>query len=357
MSIEKRSYGKTVDGSKVDIFTLSNSNNLAVEITNFGGTIVTLNIPDKNGKFDDVTLGYATLDGYFKKGTYFGALIGRHANRIENAIFELNGIEYQLAKNDGKNHLHGGLRGFDKVVWQAEIISKYGQQSLQLTYRSVDGEDNYPGNLDVKVIYALTENNELIIEYSAQSDKDTVVNLTNHAYFNLKGHAAGDILKHELRINADKITLINDEGIPTGEISDVKNTPMDFTQLTPIGRNLLSNDEQITCGKGYDHNWILNVSGNGPEKAAELYEPESGRFMEVFTTKPGIQFYSGNFLDGSDIGKGGAVYNKWSGLCLETQFFPNALKHKQFPSPILKAGDKYRHVTVYKFSYIQPHAL
>lgn len=350
MRIDRRPFDKTPDGKEVDIFALSNPNGTTVEITNFGGTIVTLSVPDRNGKLDDVTLGYDTLDGYLKKGGYFGALIGRHANRIEDSRFEINGIEYQLARNDGKNHLHGGLKGFDKVVWQAEIILKDGQQSLQLTYRSVDGEENYPGNLDVKVNYTLTTDNELIIEYFAVSDRDTVVNLTNHAYFNLKGHASGDVLQHELYINADRYTVINDEGIPTGEIRDVKGTPMDFTQLTPIGQGLSDNDEQLICGKGYDHNWILNVSGNSPEKAAELYEPDSGRVMEVYTTKPGIQFYSGNFLDGTKIGKGGAVYNKRNGLCLETQYFPNALKHRHFPSPILKAGEQYKHTTIFKFS-------
>ncbi len=350
MSITKRYYGKAIDESDADIFTLTNTKKMSVEITNFGGTIVRLNVPDRNGKVEDITLGYGTLEGYFKKGTYFGALIGRHANRIEAARFELNGIEYHLAENDGENHLHGGLKGFDKVVWQAEIISDNCSQALQLTYRSADGENNYPGNLDVKVLYTLTEENELIIDYYAQTDKDTVVNLTNHAYFNLRGHSSENILEHQLKIYADKFTVINNKGIPNGEICDVRGTPMDFTELTPIGRNINSKHEQIICGKGYDHNWILNVSGKSTEKAAKLYEAESGRVMEVFTTKPGIQFYSGNFLDGSDIGKDGAVYNKRSGLCLETQYFPNALKYKHFPSPILKAGEGYRHTTVYKFS-------
>ena len=294
-------------------------------------------------------LGYDKLDGYLRKGPYFGAIIGRHGNRIEDSMFEINGIEYHLYANDGKNHLHGGLKGFDKVLWQAEIIEFDQDESLQLTYRSLDGEENYPGNLDVKIVYSLTNDNSLRIHYFAVSDKDTVVNLTNHSYFNLSGHCAGDILKHKLMINSNRFTVINDEGIPTGEIRDVKDTPMDFTTLTTIEPGLLSGYEQIASGKGYDHNWVLNVSGKKPEKAAEVYDEVSGRLMEVYTTKPGIQFYSGNFLDGSETGKDNTVYSKWSGLCLETQYFPNALKHKHFPSPILKAGQQYNQTTIYKF--------
>lgn len=350
MSITRRVIGRTEDGNEVYMFTLKNSRGVTAEITNYGGIVVSLNVPDREGKFDDIILGHNTFEGFQKQGNYFGALIGRHANRIEDAVFELNGIEYHLAKNDGANHLHGGLKGFDKVIWSAEIVKRDSEDCLQLAYHSPDGEENYPGNLDVKVIYALTEDNSLEIDYRAVSDRDTVVNLTNHAYFNLSGHAAGDILKHELMICADKFTVIDDEGIPTGEIRDVKGTPMDFTVLTPIGPGLESGDDQIRCGKGYDHNWVLNVSGNKPEKAAELYDPASGRLMEVFTTKPGIQFYSGNFLNGSEICKDGAVYGKRSGLCLETQYFPNGLKHKHFPSPILKAGREYHHTTIYKFS-------
>jgi aldose 1-epimerase len=353
MSIEKRSFGKLQDGTEAYIFKLANSQNMVVEITNFGGIILSVKVPDRNGKIGDVTLGYEKLEAYEGKGPYFGAIIGRHANRIEDSRFELDGVEYQLARNNGKNHLHGGNKGFDKVMWQAEVINKPEAQSLQLTYRSKDGEENYPGNLDVKVNYTLTNENELKIDYFAVSDKKTVVNLTNHAYFNLSGHDSGDILKHELKIYADKFTVIDTEGIPTGEIREVRNTPMDFSDFTPVGLRIDADDEQIICGKGYDHNWVLNAGGNGLEKAAELYDPDSGRFMEVYTTKPGIQFYSANFLTGSDIGKGGAVYNKRSGLCLETQYFPNALKHKYFPSPILEAGSEYAHTTVYKFTNVK----
>lgn len=352
VNIQKNHFGNLQDGSRVDIFTLTNSKGIRVKIINYGGAIVSIEIPDKDGKIDDITLGFDSLEDYCNVPYFFGALIGRHANRIENSEFELNGITYHLARNDGNNHLHGGTRGFDKVLWQAEIIDRAGKPSLQLLYKSPDGEENYPGNLDVKVLYTLTDENELMIEYFAVSDKDTVVNLTNHAYFNLSGHASGDILDHMLKINANRFTVINDEGIPTGEIRDVKGTPMDFTVLTHVGERIDSPDEQIVCGKGYDHNWILNVSGKAPEKAAEVFDPKTGRLLEVYTTKPGIQFYSGNFIE-STPGKGGAVYNKRSGLCLETQFFPNAMKHKHFPSPILKAGDEYRHTTIYKFSCVK----
>ncbi len=352
MSIQKSFYGNLPDGSQVDLFTLANSNGMTVKIINYGGTIISIEVPDKYGKIDDITLGFDTLEEYCKFTSFFGALVGRHANRIENSEFELNGTVYHLAANDGRNHLHGGIKGFDKVVWQAGIIDTAGAQSLQLLYRSPDGEENYPGNLDVKVTYTLTEENELKIEYHAVSDKDTVVNLTNHAYFNLSGHASGDVLDHELKINADRFTVVNNECIPTGEIRQVKDTPMDFTVLTRVGNGINSTYEQIVCGKGYDHNWILNVGGKTPEKAAEVFDPKTGRLMEVYTTKPGVQFYSGNFINGVP-GKGGAVYNKRNGLCLETQYFPNAMKHKHFPSPILKAGDEYKHTTIYKFSYIK----
>lgn len=350
MAIQVRPFGKTPEGLQAEIFTLSNPGGVSVEITNFGGAIVRLCVPDKSGRLSDVALGYDTLEGYRTRGGYLGALIGRHANRIENARFKLNGREYLLNKNDGKNHLHGGFKGFDKVLWHPEIVSHDGREGLKLQNLSPDGEENYPGNLQVTVVYSLTSFNELIIDYCAVSDKDTVVNLTNHAYFNLKGHQNGNILGHQVLIHAKQFTAINEEGVPTGEIRGVNGTPMDFTQLTAIGKNIDAQDEQIIFGKGYDHNWVLKTGGRLAEKAAEIYEPESGRVMEVYTTKPGVQFYTGNFLDGTNIGKGGAVYNRRSGFCLETQYFPNALKHKNFPSPVLKAGEDYRHTTIYKFS-------
>ena len=349
MGIEKSLFGKMQDGTEIYLYKLSNKNKMSVGIINYGGIIVSIEVPDRDGNIDDVNLGYDNLEQYLEIGQYFGAIIGRHGNRIENAEFDLNGITYRLAKNDGNNHLHGGKRGFDKVVWQAEPIEKDGVQALQLSYLSPDGEENYPGNLDVKVTYTLTDDNSLRIDYFAVSDKDTVVNLTNHAYFNLSGHGSGDILDHQIMINADRFTVINNECIPTGEIRDVSNTPMDLRTLKKVREGIESIEAQIACGNGYDHNWVLNVCGDKPEKAAEVFEPVSGRLMEVFTTKPGMQFYSGNAIT-RVTGKGGAVYDKRGALCLETQYYPNGTRHKHFPSPFLKAGEEYRHTTIYKFS-------
>lgn len=323
---------------------------MSVDIINFGGIIVSISVPDRNGKVSDVALGYRDIEKYIHNDGYIGALIGRHGNRIEDARFELNGKVYELAQNDGKNHLHGGNVGFHNVVWKAETAVEKGAEKLVLTRTSPDGEENYPGNLDVKVEYSLSEENELKIDYSAVSDKDTVVNLTNHAYFNLAGHGAGDVLEHRIYINADRFTPVNNECIPTGEIRSVKGTVMDFTKMKGIGEGINSGDEQIANGQGYDHNWVLNTDGNINEVAVELYEPESGRLMQVFTTKPGVQFYSGNFLTEKLIGKDNTTYGKRAGLCLETQYFPNAMKHKHFPSPVLKANEKYHHTTIYKFS-------
>lgn len=349
MSITGRLFGKEQVDQQIKIYTLKNSVGMQAEITNYGGSIVSLFVPDKDGSLADVVLGFDNVDDYVKKRTFFGSIVGRHANRIENSKFTLNGEEYYLAQNDGKNHLHGGITGFDKVVWQGRIVKNGRDDALELSYTSVDGEENYPGNLDVKVTYTLTEQNEIKIDYHAKSDKDTIVNLTNHSFFNLAGHESGDVLDHLLMINADKFTPVDKEGIPTGEVESVDGTPMDFRSLTSIGSKLNTDYEQIKIRNGYDHNWILKNSGSIKVKAAEVYDPKSGRGMEVYTTKPGIQFYSGNYLDGSDIGKGGIVYNNRNALCLETQYFPNAMKHKHFPSPILKAGEEYKHTTIYKF--------
>lgn len=349
MSITKKFYGKTDSGAEVNIYTLTNSKGMKAEIINYGGIVVSLKVPDRQGQIEDVVLGHDKLEEYFVNKPYFGAIIGRFANRIENGNFEINGIEYKIAKNDGENHLHGGMIGFDKVVWDAEIVEKEGIPALELVYLSKDGEEGYPGNLRVKVTYSLTEDNALKIDYYGISDKDTVINLTNHSYFNLSGQGSGDILNHQVMINGDSFTVNDQYSIPTGEIRNVKGTPMDLTKLTKVGENIDIDYEQLVYGKGYDHNWVLSKEGNSCEKAAEVYDSKSGRVMEVYTTKPGIQFYSGNFIEASEVGKGGASYDKRGGLCLETQYFPNSIKHKHFPSPILRAGEEYKHCTIYKF--------
>jgi aldose 1-epimerase len=350
MGIEKKFYGNTTKGAAVDIFTLRNSKGMMVEITNYGGIITSINVSDNKGNFDDVVLGFDKLEGYMNNKPYFGAVIGRVANRIENSKFEINGIEYKVAPNDGANHLHGGIVGFDKVIWRAEIDNKDGVESLALSYVSQDGEEGYPGKLYVRVTYTLTEENALNIDYYGVSDKDTVVNLTNHSYFNLGGHDSGDILKHKVMINSEKFTVSNKDCVPTGEIKSVENTPLDFRELTEIGRGINSEYDQLVYGMGYDHNFILKVNEKNVIKAAEVYEENSGRVMEVYTNKPGIQLYSGNHLDGTLIGKGGKAYEKRNALCLETQFYPNSIKHKHFPSPILKACEEYNFTTIYKFS-------
>ena len=351
MAIEKKVFGTMPDGKEIYIYTLKNNNGMTVDITNYGGIIVTSLVPSKNGEFIDVMLGYDNLEGYLKGDKFFGALIGRFGNRIQNGKFTLNGQEYTVAQNDGENHLHGGIKGFDKVVWEAEI-SNASSNELQLSYFSKDGEEGYPGNLNVKVTYVLTEDNAIEINYNATSDKDTVVNLTNHAYFNLSGHSSGDVLNQKLMINADKFTVNDQYSIPTGEIKEVSGTPMDFKTLTPIGKNINSDYDQIIFGKGYDHNWVLNANGSLEVKAAQAIDENSGIVMDVFTSTPGIQFYSGNFLDGLGVGKNSAIYNIRNGFCLETQYFPNSINCDKFESPILKAGEEYNHKTVYKFSIL-----
>ena len=349
MSVSAETFLKGHENEGISLHTISNGKGMEAQITNFGAIVVTLTVPDKNGKLDDVVLGYDNISGYFDNAPYFGAVIGRHANRIEGASFELNGVLYNLEKNEKENHLHGGSKGFHKVVWKVDDGFKEGSNSITLSYRSVDGEQNYPGNLDVKVTYSITDDNSLEIEYFAISDKDTVVNLTNHTYFNLSGKEKNDILDHELKIYADNFTPIDQYCIPTGEIRDVHGTPLDFTEMKPIRSDIFSDDIQIVYGNGFDHNWVLNSKGDSSQKAAEVYDSLSGRKMEVYTTKPGMQFYSGNAIKSSHIGKYGVQYKQRSGFCLETQFFPNAMKHKHFPSPILIAGKEYRHKTIYKF--------
>jgi len=344
--MQKQSFGKTEDGQPTDLYILTNKNGMEAAITNYGGTVVILKVPDRNGKLDDVVLGYDKLDGYATGKAYFGAIVGRYANRIAHAKFTLNGTTYTLAKNDGDNHLHGG---FNKRVWTARDISSGTGQALELAYLSKDGEEGFPGNLSVKVVYTLTDQNELKIDYSATTDKDTVLNLTNHAYFNLAGQGNGDILQQQIMIKADRFTPTDATSIPTGELRSVKGTPFDFTNLTAIGARIEQDDQQLKLGRGYDHNWVLNNEKAGSLiMAAQAYDPHSGRLLEVSTTEPGLQFYTGNFLDGIR-GKEGKVYNRRYAFCLETQHFPDSPNHPEFPSAVLKAGQPYRSTTVYKF--------
>jgi len=347
--ISKKTFGKMPDGRTIDLYTLTNNHGMRVAITNYGGIVVSIVVPDRNGKLGDVVLGFDNLEGYLTKEPYFGALIGRYGNRIGNASFKLDGVEYKLPANNGPNSLHGGLEGFDKRVWTARELQ--GQHpALELTYLSKDGEEGYPGNLSAKVVYSLAEDNALRIDYSATTDKDTVLNLTNHSYFNLHGEGNGNILKHEIMINADRFTPIDSTLIPTGELRKVASTPFDFRKPTVIGARIDADDEQIKFGKGYDHNFVLNRSGAGLSLAARVTDPESGRVLEVLTTQPGLQFYTGNFLDGSIHGKGGKVYGRRSALCLETQHFPDSPNKPSFPSTELKPGQTYRESTVFKFS-------
>ena len=343
MSIKKELFGKTPDGREVDLYTLTNSGLLRARITNYGAILVSLEVPDREGKVVDVTLGYDTLDGYIEDDPYFGATVGRYANRIAKGKFVLDGIEYKLATNNGENHLHGGNRGFNKVLWNAEELKTRETVGLKLTYLSKDGEEGYPGNLACTVIYTLTNDNELNISYEAQTDKATPVNLTHHSYFNLAGQGTGDILGHELMLNADHFTPVDDGLIPTGEIKSIKGTAMDFTTPTSIGSRI----DQVPGS--YDHNYVLNSKDGSIALAARVYEPSSGRVMEIYTTEPGIQFYSGNFLDGSIKGKSGKVYDKQYGFCLETQHFPDSPNKPEFPSAILRPGQKYTQKIVHKF--------
>lgn len=346
--IEKSLFGKTPSGETVELYTLKNASNAEVQIMTYGGTVVSLKVPDRSGTPGDIVLGFETLDGYLKNSPYFGSIIGRYGNRIGRGQFSLNGKQYTLPKNNGENTLHGGIRGFDKVVWKAtEVKSKEGP-ALLLTYLSKDGEEGFPGNLNATVVYTLTNNNELRIEYTATTDKVTVVNLTHHSYFNLAGE--GSILQHELMINADKFTPVDAGLIPTGELRNVKGTPMDFAKPTAIAARIDQQDEQLVMGKGYDHNWVLNRSTGKLSLAAKAYEPRTGRVMEVLTTEPGLQFYSGNFLDGTITGKGGQVYKQRYGFCLETQHFPDSPNKPAFPSTTLKPGQQYKSTTVYKFT-------
>ena len=342
-------FGTTEDARAVQLYTLTNRNQMKVSITNFGGIVTELWVPDRDHTMGDVVLGYDSLSHYLAGSPYFGAIVGRYGNRIANGRFTLDGVEYELAVNNGPNHLHGGERGFDKVVWDAVPYAEEDEAGVRLTYTSVDGEEGYPGNLTVSVTYALTDD-ELRIHYALETDEATVANVTHHSYFNLAGHASGDILGHELMLFADRFTPVDEGLIPTGELRDVAGTPMDFRSAYAIGDRIDAGDEQIRFGGGYDHNWVLNGEAGTLRLAARVSEPTTGRVMEVLTTEPGVQFYAGNFLDGSNVGKGGARYAYRNGFCLETQRFPDSPNRPEFPSTVLHPGELYESITIYRFS-------
>jgi aldose 1-epimerase len=347
--VKKQAFGKMPDGTEVELYTLTNANGMQAGIITYGGTVVSLTAPDRNGKYADVVLGMDDVAGYMKATAFFGAIIGRYGNRIGHAQFSLDGRVYKLPANDGPNTLHGGPAGFDKRVWSAVPGTSADGQTLELTYISQDGEAGFPGTLTSKVVYTLTAKNELKIDYTATTDKPTVVNLTNHSYFNLAGAGEGDILTHEVMIDAASFTPVDSTLIPTGELRPVAGTPFDFTKPTAVGARIEANDEQIKFGKGYDHNWVLNKGAGGLTKAAEVHETRSGRVMEVWTTEPGLQFYTGNFLDGTLQGKG-KTYVRRGALCMETQHYPDSPNKASFPSTELKPGATYRTTTVYAFS-------
>ncbi len=341
--VERQHFGMTPGGEAVDLYTLRNAAGMQVSIMTYGATVTSLMAPDRDGKLGDVVLGYDSLAGYLRQSPYLGAIVGRYGNRIAGGTFELEGETYSLARNNGPNHLHGGIVGFDKVVWTAEPFEHDRGAGLALTYVSSDGEEGYPGTLVAEVSYTLTVDNELVVDYLASTDKATPVNLTQHSYFNLAG--AGDILGHQLMLAASRYTPVDSTLIPTGEIVSVAGTPFDFTAPVPIGARIAEDHEQLARGGGYDHNYVLD-SG---EPAATVYEPTTGRLLEIRTTEPGIQFYSGNFLDGSITGKGGIVYGRRSGFCLETQHYPDSPNQPNFPSTILRPEETYESQTVFAF--------
>jgi aldose 1-epimerase len=345
--IQKQAFGKTPEGTEVDLYTLTNAKGMTAKITNYGGIVTELVVPDRDGKLENVVLGFDNFKDYLAGHPFFGALAGRVANRIGGAKFTLDGKEYKLAANNGPNSLHGGKKGFDKMVWKAEPQETADGHAVKLSYVSPDGEEGYPGTLSATVTYTLTNQNELKIDYKATTDKATPVNLTHHGYFNLANPKTGNALGHVLMIAADSYTPVDDTLIPTGEIKPVKGTPLDFTKPETIGARIA---ELKGNPGGYDHNYVLRGGGKGLTPAARVYEPKSGRVMVVLTTEPGVQFYSGNFLDGKQKGHGGVVYGKHHGFCLETQHFPDSVHHANFPSTILRPGQTYTQTTVYRFS-------
>jgi aldose 1-epimerase len=347
--ITRAAFGRTPSGDAVEAFTLTNAHGLEMRVVTYGGIIVSLRVPDRGGRVADVVLGHDSLEEYLGDSSYFGAIIGRFANRIAGARFSADGKTYRLAANDGPNHLHGGRTGFDRVVWRAAPFHTDDGAGVALSYRSADGEEGYPGNLDARVTYTLTDRNELVVDFLATTDQATPVNLTQHSCFNLTGDGAGDVLGHLLWINADLMTPVDESLIPTGRVAPVAGGPFDYRSLTGIGARIASDDEQLRRGRGYDHNFVLNRGKPGLVHAARVVEPTSGRTLDVHTTEPGLQFYSGNSIDGRVIGKAGRVYGPRSGLCLETQHYPDSPNQPGFPSTLLRPDAQYRSRTAFAF--------
>lgn len=350
--VARAPFGATPDGKPVELFTLTNADGMQVQTINYGAAITSIKVRDRNGELGDVALGFDSMDDYLNNPHYLGVVIGRYANRIAEARFTLDGHTYPLAANLGSNSIHGGVQGFDKVVWSAEAFERAGETGVVFTHTSPDGDEGFPGNLAVRVTYTLTDANELAVDYHATTDKPTVVNLTQHAYFNLAGEGEGDVLDHELTINADRYTPVKANGIPTGALASVAHTPFDFRTKTPIGARMSADHPQLRFGKGYDHNYVINRQSDKLALAARVEEPASGRVMEVRTTEPGMQLYAGNHLDGRAIGKAGKPYGEYSGLCLETQRFPDTPNQPTFPSATLRPGEAYTSRTVYAFSFL-----
>jgi aldose 1-epimerase len=352
--INKKIFGHLENGCEVNLYSLKNKCGTTAEIINYGACVKSINVENNIGNFEDVVLGYDTLDEYINDKFYFGATVGRYANRIAFSKFSLNGTEYKLNSNDGNNHLHGGLIGFNKVLWNSHVFQTEQGSSVKLEYLSKDGEENYPGNLKLSVLFTLTDKNEIIIKYEGVTDEQTILNMTNHSYFNLSGNLSQTILEHELFLNSESFTPVNKSLIPTGEIKSILNTPLDFLQRTQIGLRINDDYEQIKLAKGFDHNWIINnYQKEKIRMAATVYEPQSGRIMEVFTDQPGLQFYSGNFLRDTIIGKNGTKYNYRSAFCLEAQHYPDSPNQPEFPSVVLNPGELYKQKTIYKFSTIK----
>jgi aldose 1-epimerase len=352
-SVTRAPFGSLADGTAVELFTLTSGSGLEVRAMTYGGIIVSLKTKDRTGKVDDIVLGYDDLAGYVKQNPFFGTIVGRYGNRIAKGQFTIDGKTYTLAKNNGPNHLHGGIRGFDKVVWKAEPFQKADAVGVVFSHTSPDGDEGYPGKLDARVTYTLTGKDELRVDYHATTDKPTHVNLTQHTYFNLAGDGTRDILGHELTIAADRYTPVDSTLIPTGELAPVEGTPFDFRKPQAIGARIGADHEQIRNGKGYDHNFVLNRSGGEPARAIHVLEPTTGRTLDISTTEPGVQFYTGNFLDGTIKGKAGHVYKQRYGFCLETQHFPDSPNQPKFPTTLLRPGQEYRTTTVFAFGVVR----